>query len=84
MGRARCAHVAPMQEQPMVGKGDILGGNVLHELHFHLVRGIVTLCYQAETMAHTEDMRIDSHGRLAESYSLNHVGSLTTNAWQVE
>lgn len=63
---------------------NIFRGYIFYQLAFYLIGSVSTFWYQSEAMAHAEDMGVNSHSRLAESYALNDVSRLTTNSRQVE
>ncbi len=64
-GFLRLAHLAAMQNQPVVGIKQKFFRNKLHQPIFHFAH-IFARC-QAGAVGHTENMRIHSHNRLAES-----------------
>ena len=63
---------------------NIFRGYIFYQLAFYFIGSVSTFWYQSEAMAYAEDMGIDSHSRLAESYALNDVSRLTTNSRQVK
>ena len=47
MGLARSADITPMQQQPVVGIGDVCLRNMFREGHLHLIRRVVALAHKA-------------------------------------
>lgn len=71
-----------MEQEPVVGIGDVLDGDIAHELLLDLQRRIGSLGNEAQTVADTIDMGIDSHGGLAEPHGLDDIGGLAPYARQ--
>lgn len=71
-----------MEQEPVVGVGDVLDGDIAHELLLDLQRRIGSLGNEAQTVADTIDMGIDSHGGLAEPHGLDDIGGLAPYARQ--
>ena len=71
-----------MEQEPGVGVGDVLDGDIAHELLLNLQRRIGSLGNEAQTVADTIDMRIDSHGGFAEPHGLDDIGGLAPYARQ--
>ena len=71
-----------MEQEPVVGVGDVLDGDIAHELLLNLQRRIGSLGNEAQTVADTIDMGIDSHSGLAEPYGLDDIGGLAPYARQ--
>ena len=44
---ARCADIAAVQQEPVVGPGNLFFGDVLRQFHLNLVWGVGPLCDQA-------------------------------------
>ena len=66
-----------------MGIGDILLWDELNQRLLHLVRGIVALAHQSQSVCHTIHVRIHCQGRLAESHTLYHVSRLAPYTRQV-
>ena len=61
MRLARCADIAAVQQQPVMCPWNIFRGYVFYQCLFYLIRGIGTFGDEAETVADTEDMRVNGH-----------------------
>ena len=68
----------------MVSPGNIFLGYVFYQYLFNFVGGVVLGRHQPQAVADAEYMGIDSHCRLAESDTLNDIGSLTSHTRKVE
>lgn len=79
---ARCAHIAPVQDEPMVGRGDKFRGDVAAEFVLHAEGGGAGGGNQSDAMAQPEDMRVDGHAGLLEDDGLDDIGRLATDARQ--
>ena len=84
MGFAGSANVSAVEQQPVVGAGDILGRNVTGQCQLYLVGGVVARRDQSHAVGHTEDMGVDGERRLAEGHALDDVGGLTAYAGQFQ
>jgi hypothetical protein len=73
-----------VEQQPVVGIGDIVRRDMLDKRLFHLIRGVVAFRYESQSVGYAIDMGVDGKGRLPERHTLDHVGGLPPNAWQVE
>ena len=65
----------------MVRFGDDRLGQMRHEGLFRF-QHILRILGQADTVGHTEDMRVYRHGRLVEGHGHHHVGGLTAYTWE--
>src|SRR6185436_20106644 len=78
---AREAHVAPVQDQPVVRVLEELGRG---ELQQSLLYGKDVLAWrEAGPVGDAEDVRVDRHGRLAERGVQHDVGGLAPHARQL-
>lgn len=71
-----------MEQEPVVGIGNVLDRDMAHELLLDLQGRIGSPGHEAQTVADTIDMGIDSHSGLAEPYGLDDVGCLAPYARQ--
>ena len=63
---------------------NIFRGYVFYQFLLYVIRGVCRLGNQSEAVTDPEDMGVDSHRGLAKGNTLDDVGSLATNARQVE
>ena len=81
LGRARGAHVAAVQDQPVVRFHPVGRRHALEQLQLHLQR--VAPRRQAGAVAHAEDVGVHRHRRLAEGHVEHHVGRFAAHAGQL-
>src|SRR3954464_4751733 len=77
---ARDAHVAPVQDQPVMRVLQEFGRRELDQPVFHLAR--VVARGEVGAVGDAEDMRIDCHGRLAERRVEHHIRGLAPDPGQ--
>ena len=78
LGLARYAGVAAMQDEPVVGDGNELAGDVARELLLHTVGSGATRGDEPQTVAHAEHVGVNSEGCLAPHDGLDDIGRLAT------
>ena len=76
LGLAGDAGVAAVQDEPVVGDGDELAGDVTRELLLHTIGGGATRGDEAQAVAHTKHVGVDGKGGLAPHDGLDDVGGL--------
>src|SRR5690625_375316 len=74
------AHVAAVQDQPVVGVAAECVGNRLDQLVLHRAHGLAGR--QAGAVGDAEDVRVHGNGRFAEGGVEDHVGGLAADAGQ--
>lgn len=84
VGFSSGADIASVQQQPMVGIGDIRFRDMLYQFLFHLIGRVGALAHQPEPVGHAIHMCIHRQCRFAESHTLDHVCRLPSHARQVE
>lgn len=83
-GSTCLADVTSVQDEPVVGNGDVFGRNILSQFLLDTERGGATVGNQAEPVADTEHMGVDSHGSFVEYDRLDDVGCLTAYSGQFD
>jgi tRNA(Leu) C34 or U34 (ribose-2'-O)-methylase TrmL len=73
-----------VKQKPVVRTGNIVRWDVLHKLQLDLVGCVGFRTDESKAMADTEYVGVNGHCGFAESYRLDDVSSLATNARQVE
>ena len=82
LGLAGDAGVAAVEDEPVVGDGDERVGDVARELFLDTVGGGAARRDEAQAVAHTEDMGVDSKGGLAPHDGLDDIGGLAPHTGQ--
>ena len=67
-----------MQDKPVMSNGNQFARNIAHKFLLYTIRGGATRRDQANTMAHTKHMGINSKGSLAPHNRLDYIGSLAS------
>ena len=70
------AHIASVQQQPMMRQRNYVLGQVFHKFLFHRKRCGTPGANKSKAMTDTENMGVYCHTRLAEYDGLDNIGSL--------
>lgn len=76
MGFAGGTDIAAMEQEPIMGGGYKIGGDMALELHLYAIGRRTGLGYQTEAVADAEDVSVDGEGGLTEGDGLDDIGGL--------
>ena len=81
VGFACLAHVAAVEDEPVMGDGDFLLGYVLHQFALGL-QGVLAVAGKADAVGHTEHMGVHGQGGEIEYHRGDDVGGLASYTGQ--